>query len=286
MVLFGRTWALMGRKMNMMRPKSHKPKIELNPMVIDPEQLWYVADARIRTQAASDEASRIAGWIAVRNDSDETPNEQQLFSTLHTAAYRAAHKSRTRTIPGRERREWADRWQLIRSYIVERNLGLVYSMISRFASSNVDEDDLLSDAMYGLARAVDRFDPWRGFKFSTYACNVIARALMRRGRQESNYRRLFPVQHDSTFEQPSELPDAQTELYVERLHKVLNQNLGELTELESKILAQRFPSDNDSRLTFKEIGDTIGLSKERVRQIQNIALNKLRDVLVEDPVLK
>lgn len=256
------------------------------PAPVDPEQLWYVADARIRTKAASDEAKRIADWIAFRRDSEGEPDEQQLFAAMHTAAYRAARKSKGREIPLAEREEWTSRWQVIRSFMVEKNLGLVYSMISRFASSNVDEDDLLSDAMYGLARAVDRFDPWRGFRFSTYACNVIARALMRRGRQETNYRRLFPVQHDTTFERPSELPDAQTELYVERLHRALTENLGELTELESKILAQRFPSDRESRLTFKEIGDTIGLSKERVRQIQNIALNKLREVLAEDPVLK
>ncbi len=253
---------------------------------VDPAQLWYVSDARIRTKAASDEAERVVRWIEGRRDPQEEPDEQHLFAAMHTAAYRAARKSRTQRISPREREIWTARWQTLRSYLVEKNLGLVYSMISRFASSNIDEDDLLSDAMYGLARAVDRFDPWRGFRFSTYACNVIARALMRRGRQESNYRRLFPIQHDATFERPTELPDAQTELYVERLHRALNENLGDLTELESRILAQRFPTDRESRLTFKEIGDTIGLSKERVRQIQNIALSKLREVLSEDPVLQ
>jgi RNA polymerase primary sigma factor len=268
-----------------MRPKqSHNSPLPVGG--VNPEQLWYVSDARIRTKAASESAGRIAEWIEFRREPEQEPDEQQLFAAMHTAAYRAARKSRTRQIPRKERALWTHRWQVLRSYLVEKNLGLVYSMISRFASSNIDEDDLLSDAMYGLSRAVDRFDPWRGFRFSTYACNVIARALMRRGRQETNYRRLFPVQHDTTFERPSEAPDAQTELYVERLHRALNENLGELTELESRILAQRFPTDRESRLTFKEIGDTIGLSKERVRQIQNIALNKLREVLAEDPVLK
>ncbi len=253
---------------------------------VDPEQLWYVSDPRIRTKSASDEAQRIAEWIETRREEDVQPDEQALFVALHTAAYRASRPVRTKPISRAERNTWARRWQVIREYIVERNLGLVYSMISRFTSSNIDEDDLLSDALFGLTRAVDRFDPWRGFKFSTYACNVIARALMRRGRQETNYRRLFPVQHDISFERPDSSPDSQTELYVERLHRVLNENLGALTELESNILAQRFPTDRNARLTFKEIGDAIGLSKERVRQIQNIALGKLRNVLVEDPVLK
>jgi RNA polymerase primary sigma factor len=159
-------------------------------------------------------------------------------------------------------------------------------MIGRFGSRQLDEDDMLSEAMYALTRAVDRFNPWRGFKFSTYACNVIARAIMRRGKQESNYRRLFPVQHDVLFEGSSGTPDAGRELYVERLHGVLEQNLGELTDLETTILSHRFLGDRESRLTFQEIGEEVGLSKERVRQIQNVALNKLRVVLDSDPVLQ
>ena len=73
---------------------------------------------------------------------------------------------------------------------------------------------------------------------------------------------------------------------MERLHRVLDRNLGELTDLESRILSKRFPADRAPRLTFQQIGDTVGLSKERVRQIQNIALSKLREVLAEDPVLQ
>jgi RNA polymerase primary sigma factor len=253
---------------------------------VDPEQLWYVSDRRIRTNGAADDATRIAQWIEVRREGEPGPNEQELFIAMHTCAYRAVRRPKRQPISEHERQVWTRRWQVIRSYIVERNLGLVYSMISRFTSSNVDEDDLLSDALFGLTRAVDRFDPWRGFKFSTYACNVIARALMRRGRQESNYRRVFPVQHDVSFERPADSPDSKMELYVERLHRALHENLGELTDLESSILSQRFPTDRGQRLTFKEIGDSIGLSKERVRQIQNIALAKLREVLAEDPMLK
>jgi len=253
--------------------------------VLDPEQLWFVPDPKLRTKAAAQDAIRIADWILAGKEGTE-PDEQALFIGLHTCAYRAARKEGKRPIPQEERFEWARRWQRIREYIVEKNMGLVYSMIARFGSRNVDEDDMLSDALFALARAVDRFNPWRGYRFSTYACNVIARALMRRGKQESHYRKRFPVQHDMSFERPDRSPDDQTELYVERLHRALEQNLGELTELESRILAQRFPAQREDRLTFQEIGDAIGLSKERVRQIQNIALGKLRGALAEDPALK
>jgi RNA polymerase primary sigma factor len=158
-------------------------------------------------------------------------------------------------------------------------------MIKRYRSVELDEDDLLSDGMYGLARAVEKFNPWRGYRFSTYACNVIARALMRRAKMSSGYHRRFPVQQDASFERPTPAGDAETELRVERLQNALHRNLGELTELESMVLARRFP-EHGPRLTYEQIGEGIGLSKERVRQIQNVALGKLREVLSEDPILK
>ncbi len=269
----------------MMTTMSQYPKRTLPPPVLDPELIWYVPDPKLRTKSAAEDAIRIADWVAVGDEGFE-PDEQRLFIGLHTCAYRAARREGRRPIPREERQEWARRWQRIREHIVEKNMGLVYSMIARFGSRNVDEDDMLSDALFALARAVDRFNPWRGYRFSTYACNVIARALMRRGKQESHYRKRFPVQHDVSFERPARSPDDQTELYVERLHRALEHNLGDLTELESRILAQRFPAQREDRLTFQEIGDAIGLSKERVRQIQNIALGKLREALSEDPALR
>jgi RNA polymerase primary sigma factor len=253
---------------------------------IDTDQFWYVPDRRVRTKGACAAAIAIAEWIAGRHERGNEPDEQELFASLHTCAYRAVRRPRGRKVPDAEREEWARRWQIIREHIVEQNLGLVYSMIKRFHSRKIDEDDLLSDAMLGLTRAVDRFNPWKGYRFSTYACNVIARALMRRGRRERRYRQLFPVNFEVSFEQPDEMPDLQTDLYVERLHRVLDHNLGELTRLESSILARRFPSGRNERQTFQEIGETVGLSKERVRQIQNIALRKLRTVLAEDAVLQ
>lgn len=253
---------------------------------VDPRQLWYVPDRRLRTPAAAKQALQVVRWIMSGNGLPQPPTEEVLFVAMHVCAFRAARRARGSEISERERKEWAGHWETVREHIINRNLGLVYSMIGRFGTRTVDEDDLLSDALLALTRACDRFNPWRGYRFSTYACNVIARALMRRGKRESNYRRLFPVQHDATFERATGTPDRQSELYVERLRIALDQNLGELTEIETHILTQRFPETRDRKLTFQEIGDAIGLSKERVRQIQNTALGKLREVLVADPVLQ
>lgn len=252
---------------------------------IDPDNLAYIPDRRIRTPAAAAKAIDIAEWATAPRRSPDAPTEQALFEALHTCAFRARRalaKSKRMTA---ERRDWTRRWVTLREYLVERNLGLAYSTIARFRSPDVDDDDLRSDALFALVRAVDRFNPRKGFRFSTYACIAIERALVNRRRRAGNHRRLFPVSHDVTFEQVDRL-DAGADLYVERLQRALNQNLGDLTALESRILAQRFPPEARARLTLKEIGDATGLSKERIRQIQNNALRKLRDVLDADPALQ
>ena len=168
---------------------------------------------------------------------------------------------------------------------MEENLGLAYSMIRRFKCHELDHDDLVSDALFALARAAEQFNPWQGYRFSTYACTAIARALINRSKRGLSYRRRFPFRHDVSFEL-SERVDTQTELYVERLRRALAENLGDLNELETAILTQRYPLDHAPQSTLGEIGRAIGLSKERVRQIQNNALHKLRDVLDADPVLQ
>jgi RNA polymerase primary sigma factor len=245
-----------------------------------------VSDRRIRTQAAARHAARIAEWATTEHGLDTEPDEHALFTALHTCAYRAARCGSGKAASATEREEWSRWWRDIRECIVKKNLGLVYTMLNRIRSHDDDEDDRLSEAMYGLARAVDRFDPWRGYRFSTYACNAISRSLLRRGERHRQYRALFPVQHEARLERPSELPDSQAALYAERLNKIISANLGELTELEAKIIAERFPRDRDNRLTLQRVADGLGLCKERVRQIQGLALRKLRMILENDPILQ
>jgi RNA polymerase sigma factor (sigma-70 family) len=249
-------------------------------------KLWYVPDRRIRTQSATRRATGIAQWVTTRQGSDMEPDEHALFTALHTCAFRAARCAGGENGAVVERKSWFSRWRGIREYIVERNLGLAYAMIRRFNSPGEDEDDRLSDAMLGLTRAVDRFNPWRGYRFSTYACNAIGRALIRRGRRETRYRQLFPVQYDVLFERPVGPSDSSAELYAERLSRAIGGNLADLTKREAKIIALRFQRKDGRRSTFQEIGDAVGMSKERVRQIQNGALSKLREVLEADPVLQ
>lgn len=59
-----------------------------------------------------------------------------------------------------------------------------------------------------------------------------------------------------------------------------------LTPVEASVLAERFPQHSERPLTFQEIGHALGLCKERIRQIQETALGKLRAALEADPVLQ
>ncbi|MBP7933470.1 MAG: sigma-70 family RNA polymerase sigma factor [Phycisphaerae bacterium] len=256
--------------------------------------VWYVPHRQLRTVAARREASRIAGCVAagVEPLSAQSLHEQetQLFIALHTCAYRAISIAKQRGSNSARSKVWVARWQLIRSHLLERNLGLAHAMSGRFsvrqAEHLVDDDDLLSEALCALSRAVDRFNPWKGYRFSTYACNVIMRALVRASRRENRYHRLFPFQHDAALERPGPPSDVDTELYVERLERVLDHNLGSLSDLERSIITQRFPQNLPTSRTYRDIGRSIGLSKERIRQIQNVALAKLREALERDLVLK
>jgi RNA polymerase primary sigma factor len=251
------------------------------------QKLWYISDPRIRTHTAARNAAHIAERANTASGVNAELEEQALFAALHTCAFQVARRPNRKPITKSQRTLWGRRWQSIHDYIAEKNLGLVHLISRRFQSGVLDEDDLLSEGMCALGRAIDRFNPWRGFRFSTYACNVIRRALLRRRKGEIRYRNFFPVQHDASYEKPTEPVDYRKELCLERLRRALDCNLGALSDLEASVLSHRFVTEEcRPKRTFQEIGRVIGLSKERVRQIQNIALKKLREVLQFDPVLQ
>ena len=249
-------------------------------------RLCRLPTSRLRAKAAADSALRIAELVAAgRALGNDGPDEETLFAALHTCAYRATNPGPQGPAPPAEQKEWSIRWKLIRDHIVEHNLGLAYSLTSRFFRTNVHWDDLVGEANFALVRAVDRFNPWSGFRFSTYACNAIIRALISIAARESKYRLRFPIEHDVAFERPGR-NDVRSEFLVDRLSRALNENVADLTDRETMVLGWRFPRDGTEELTLAEIGELIGMSKEGVRLIQRKALAKLRQALEADPVLQ
>ena len=248
-------------------------------------EMWYPKDARLRTKSAAAEALRIARVVSGKEAAESEPSEHELFVALHACTYGAMQRPHSGRLSPSTRAAWLRRRRAICTHIVQSNLGLVYLSVSRFRSALLELDELRGEGLLALVRAVDWFDPWRGVRFSTYAYNAITRSLIRLSRRTSRRRRLFPATYDTPLPEPP-TEDGWTELYVDRLHRALEQNLGELSDRESKILEQRFPHGQRPRLTLEQVGATCGLSKERVRQIQNRALQKLRSVLEADPILQ
>lgn len=245
---------------------------------------WYVDDPSLQTRAAAVAARAMAHEVMLRGTIEPKPAERNLFHALHVCAFRSRRAGRSERATMRRDEVWRPRWEALREYIAGENVGLVYCAISRFQTHETDRDDLLSDGMFGLVRAVDRYNPFRGFRFSTYAFNVIIRAMMRRRKAQKRYHDTFAL-HGDIFTGQTNPPDYAAQLYAERLKRAMHPDRGHLTELEYRVLAQRFAVNGKNTSTFHEIGENVGLSKERVRQIQNTALTKLREVLTNDPLL-
>lgn len=227
-------------------------------------------DRRLRTKAAADRARKVARDISDAATQRDELSEETLFVALQTCAYRASR--------GKDRDLWEKRWRAIREYIVDANLGLAFSMLSRFRRSDIDWEEQRSEALFALLRAVDGFNPWSGFRFSTYACSAIARSLIQWARKSGKHRWLLNLEDDGQFERP-EQGDPWYDAHSDRLRHALKSNLGQLTAREAIVLGWRFPLNGGLSMTLGQIGSVIGLSKERVRQIQEDALSKLRNVL-------
>lgn len=224
------------------------------------------------------------------------PNDEVLlFKQLHYCAYRLSqvYQAADRTYASAKRKQyatWVQRYNLVRSRLVEGNLGLVYDLIGRSRFDNLDRDEMVSEGMMALLRAVDTFDPWRGYRFSTYGCNAILRAFARAALQDSKRRLRIAGPYEVDFEK-SDMPDRnradQRALFSERLQRILRMDNADLTDVEKVVLARRFPMEEGrTRQTLEEIGRKMSVSKERVRQIQLSAIAKLRQAIAEDALLQ
>lgn len=225
-----------------------------------------------------------------------TPTEEiLLFKQLHCSGYCLSrlYKSANRRITAKTKRafsDWVQRYHRIRTRIVEANLGLVYDLIGRSRFETLDRDEMTSEGMMALLRATDTFDPWRGYRFSTYACNAILRSFSRAALQESKRRFRVAGPYDVEYEKSDTVEIGhmdQRDLFAERLRRILHHDDADLTDVEKTVLSRRFPfEENRNRQTLEDIGNMMHVSKERVRQIQLSALSKLRLAIDSDPILQ
>ncbi len=181
---------------------------------------------------------------------------------------------------------WYGRAMRARADLVRANMALVLSMAKRTRIPNVEFSELVSEGNMALLRSVEKFDVSRGFKFSTYACRAILKSFNRLATKTGRYRQHFPTEFDPDLERSDydeHRHDMQWGDSVDALREILSRNRAGLSDLERTIVMERFAILSRGKgKTLAEIGKIVGLTNERVRQIQNLALEKIRDTLAED----
>lgn len=181
--------------------------------------------------------------------------------------------------------EWHDRMQDIRSDLVNANMSLVMAMAKRVRIPNTDFSDLVSEGNMALLRAIERFDVSRGFKFSTYACRAILKGFKRLASKAGRYYSRFGVSYDPDMES-GDHADCRHQRYadaaIEDVMELVSSESSDLTDLERTILDERFALQGQPKgKTLAQVGQQVGLSTERVRQLQKVALAKMRRALDE-----
>jgi RNA polymerase sigma factor (sigma-70 family) len=171
--------------------------------------------------------------------------------------------------------------------IIRRNLRLVVSIAKRHVGARDDFFELVSDGNMSLIRAVEKFDFARGNKFSTYASWAIMKNFARTIPDENKHRDRFRTSGGEVF---TTTEDTRSDFYVQETAQSLRESqiekiLNRLDEREQTIIVKRFGLNRGTEpLTLKEVGDAMGVTKERVRQIEARALTKLRHAAVEEKI--
>jgi RNA polymerase primary sigma factor len=172
-----------------------------------------------------------------------------------------------------------------RDWIVRSNMRLVISIIKKFVNLNNRFDDLLSEGTMALIRAIDKFDYDRGFRFSTYATQVVRRSSYRSVMLKQKERMRIEA---STSEMDLTLPaDSRAsgidENRWQSMRNRLSAYLQHLDRREKLIIRARFSLGGHRRVqTLQKLADVLGVSKERIRQLEKRALDKLRDLANEE----
>ena len=166
----------------------------------------------------------------------------------------------------------------VKNQIIEANLRLVVSIAKKHVGPMNNLFELVSDGNISLIRAVEKFDVSRGFKFSTYASWAIIKNFSRSIPEERRRLGQFVGGHEETFEV---IPDtrsnaAEQERDHRRSQEIVQRMLDPLNDRERRVLIGRYGIGGADGQSLEQLGRELGITKERVRQIQAHAQEKIR----------
>ncbi|GAB4152624.1 MAG: sigma-70 family RNA polymerase sigma factor [Planctomycetaceae bacterium] len=173
----------------------------------------------------------------------------------------------------------------VKNFLIRSNLRLVVSIAKRHIKPNSNFFEMVSDGNMSLIRAIEKFDYSKGNKFSTYASWAIMK----------NYARSIPAEHklldrfrtgkDELFQHSTDdrANQFQEELVNQRQRQLIMGILGQLDSREKEIILRRFGlNEGVEPQTLEQVGRHLGVTKERIRQLESRALRKLRKITQDE----
>jgi RNA polymerase primary sigma factor len=218
--------------------------------------------------------------------------ERQLFRKMNYLKYKA-HQLRTALDPAQCKKDELDAIEqlqaealAVKNQIIRANLRLVVSIAKKHVGPTNNFFELVSDGNMSLIRAVEKFDANRGFKFSTYASWAIMKNFSRSIPEEKQRHDRFMTGHDELFESA---PDNRSDVYEResghrRSQEIVQGMLGRLNDRERRILISRYGIGGADEQTLEQLGRELGVTKERIRQIESRAQEKLRKFAIEERI--
>ena len=221
--------------------------------------------------------------------------EQHLFRKMNFLKYKAARMLEAMTLPTgsinheelrvetlEQVEDYLEEANEVKDLLIRCNMRLVTSIAKRHAGQAENFFELLSDGNMSLMRAVEKFDFSRGNKFSTYASWAIMKNFARSIPDEKNRRERFVTGNEEVFDAAEDKRTDEQEVIAaaEQASAKVNRLLEHLEPREREIIRMRAGLDSGSDgMTLEKIGEKLGITKERVRQLNVRAMKKLRGLV-------
>ncbi len=256
------------------------------------EELILTADFELDLPDHSDPSSEIPPYLA---DLYVTPlltreQEQFLFRKMNYLRFKAT-ELRDSLPASRQKSADMDRLEqlleeslAVKNILIRCNLRLVVSIARKHRKPTSNFFEMVSDGNMVLIRAIEKFDYSRGNKFSTYATWAVMRSYARSIPAEGVQLDRFRTGSEDLLS--DEADDRSTihedERRANRQLETIESILDQLTEREQEAISLRFALQGLRKpMTLEQIGERLGVSRERTRQIINTGLEKLRAIADE-----